>query len=222
MKEGLKHMKLKLFLVLLILVPIPFSCEDKNECLDLYVEPYFDIQDMDFLELNIYSYTRGGILDIKPVEQDYDNMVYPCDSLMMHFAAKTLKFHSQRITKPRFGFIQEAFACNSLQSGYAGTKERVDKIYVSSNYDFDETHNKNDNLSDVIDIFTYDKNGEWISLSDFNKNSPYEAPKRFYLRMKRKPTRSMTQQFVVKYYMYAEQGEAPEYYYISTPVLHVR
>ncbi len=216
--------KLKILLILWILVPLPFACEDKDECLDLYVEPYFDIQNIDFVEVDTYSYTNGNILNIAVTSQDYANQVYACDSMALYFMADELIFHSQHNVKPSFGFIPEAFACNSKRSGYAGTRELVDKIYVSSNYDFDETHKKNDNLSDIIDIFAYTTTGENSLglLSEYNQNSPYEAPKRFYLLIKRKPTKSMTQQFVVKYYMKSNEGEPTEYYIITTPVFQVR
>jgi hypothetical protein len=217
-------MKLKLFLILLIVVPVPFSCEDKNECLDLYVDPYYDIQNISFIEVNTYSYTKGNLLNIESTDQDYDNRVYACDSLALYFMAEDLVFHSQYILKAKFGLTQDAFACNSRRPGYAGTRELIDKIYISSNYDFDETHNKNDNLSDIVDIFAYTTAGanKLMRLSDFNEISPYEAPKRFYLLLKRKPTKSMVQQFVIKYYMLSETGEANEYYITTTPVFHVR
>ena len=48
----MKGIKLKIVLILLMLVPMPFSCTDKNECPDLYVEPYFDIREMKFTEKN--------------------------------------------------------------------------------------------------------------------------------------------------------------------------
>ena len=125
---------------------------------------------------------------------------------------------------PRAGFMQEAFACNSLSPGHAGTRELVDKIYVTSNYAFDDRHDVNYNLDDIIDIFAYSSTGgnKRMSLEEFNKNSPYEAPKRFYLLFKRKPTKSNIQQFVIKYYMKTEPGEANEYYFVTTPVFKVR
>ncbi len=222
----MKSIGLKIALILIILFPVPFSCEDKNECLDLYVEPYFDIQNLVFKEVDLYSFNRGEYLIIEPASQDYAGEVYPCDSLALYFEVPdtSLQFHSQHIITPKAGFMAEAVACNSLRSGYAGTRELIDKIYVSSNYDFDETHNRNDNLSDIIEIFAYSTKGEntRMSLSAYNNNSPYEAPKRFYLLIKRKPTRSKTQQFVIKYYMKTNPGEANEYYIVTTPLLQVR
>jgi hypothetical protein len=161
------------------------------------------------------------------VNQDYAERLYPCDSMALYIVAPdtALLFHSQHIMQPRFGFVQEVFACNAKRNGYAGTRELVDKIYISSNYDFDETHNRNDNLSDITDIFAYtsDITGKgWMPLSDYNKNSPYEAPKRFYLLLKRKPTRSKVQQFVIKYYMKTEPGEPTESYIITTPIFRVK
>ncbi len=222
----MKGIKLKILLILFILVPVPFSCEDKNECLDLYVEPYFDIQGMVFSYVDLYSKGKADNLMFDIVSQDYANTIYPCDSMALYFMVPdtSLLFHSQHIMRSKFSFTPEAFACNAKRNGYAGTRELVDKIFISSNYDFDETHDKDYNLSDIIDIFAYTTNGknEWMSLSDYNKNSPYEAPKRFYLLIKRKPTRSKTQQFVITYYMKTEPGEPTEYYIITTPVFHVR
>ena len=231
----MRGIKLKIALILLMLVPMPFSCVDKNECLDLYVEPYFDIREMDFRYVDMYHeyYVKGKkYLMFDAISQDFSSQVYPCDSMAMYFEATLLSYHAQNIKSPKFGFTQEVFACNSKRAGWAGTRELVDKIYISSNYDFDETHGKNYDLSDIIDIFAYtttvdDKAGDsqkggWMLLSDYNKNSPYEAPKRFYLLIKRKPTLSKTQQFVIKYYMKTEPGEAPKYFIITTPVFKVR
>ena len=227
----MKNIWLKILLILLMLVPAPFSCTDSNECLDLYVEPYFDIQGMVFSHIDMYHrYTVKNkpyiMFDI--FDQDYDNNVYPCDSMALYVKVPDtlLMYHSQHIMKRGFGFTQEAFA-ECKRPGYAGTLEYVDKIYISSNYDFDETHAKDYDLSDIVDIFTYtrdkDKDKEnWMPLREYNNKSPYEAPKRFYLLIKRKPTLSKIQQFVIKYYMLTLTGERTEYYIITTPVFHVR
>ena len=223
----MKDIWLRILLILLMLVPFPFSCKDKNECLDLYVEPYYDIQGMVFSYVD--KYYEYYVKDKKYVKfdsfnQDYDNYVYPCENMALYFKVPDtlLRFHSYHIMKPGFGFTQEAFAA-CKRSGWAGTRELVDKIYISSNYDFDETHPKGYDLSDIVDVFAYTTNGKdsWRSLREYNNNSPYEAPKRFYLMIKRKPTLSKTQQFVVKYYMLTQPGEATEYYIITTPVFQV-
>jgi hypothetical protein len=158
------------------------------------------------------------------ISQDFANIVYPGDSMALYFEQTLLSFHAQNILQPTSGFSSEVFACNPKRNGWAGTRELVDRIHISSNYDFDETHGKNYDLSDIVDIFAYTTNGEngWMRLNDYNSNSPYEAPKRFYLLIKRKPTRSMTHQFVIKYYMKTELDEPPKYFIISTPVFQVR
>ena len=221
----MKGIKLKIILILLMLVPIPFSCTDKNADADLNVEPYYDIVEMDFSHIDKYYITKEETLMFDLFNQDFDNNVYPCDSIAIYVKATLLRYHSQYIPQFRGFFTQEAYAsCDPKRNGCAGTLERVDKIYVSSNYDFDETHGKNYDLSDIIDIFAYNANDpdSWKSLKEYNETSPHEAPKRFYLMIKRKPTLSSTQQFVIKYYMIAEDGKQPEYYIITTPVLHVR
>ena len=220
-------LKLKILLVLIILIPLPFSCEDKNECLDLYVEPYYDIQDMVFAYVDIYYRNKEGKLMFDGISQDYSSQVYPCDSIALYIKVPDteLLFHSNYIVPPKFGFTQEAFACNAKRPGYAGTRELVDKIHVTSIYDFDDTHPISYNLDDIVDIFAYTTisgNEKWMSLSEFNKDSPYEAPKRFHLLITRKPTKSPIQQFVITYTMKNEPGEATEEYIITTPVFHVR
>ena len=220
----MKGIKLKILLVLLMLVPVPFSCKITDDSLDLYVEPYYRILGMAFDGVELYYRTKNGTPMFDSISQDYANQVYPCDSLALYFIAPDtlLMYHSQQI-KTTFGFTQEVFA-DKKRPGYAGTKDMVDKIYISSNYDFDETHNKNDNLSDIVDILPYTPNKKetWMLLQDYNNNSPYAAPKRFYLFFKRKPTISMTQQFVIRYYMKTEPGEKSKYFVITTPVFHVR
>jgi len=145
--------------------------------------------------------------------------------MALHFIApdSMLMYHSQYL-KSSYSLIPEAFASERKRPGYAGTLDLVDKIFISSNYDFDETHNKTDNLSDIVDILPYTPNVKenWMLLSDYNNNSPYVAPKRFVLFIKRKPTRSNLQQFVIRYYIKTNEGETSKYFTIVTPVFHVR
>lgn len=223
----MKGIKLKILLVLLMLVPVPFSCKDSDGCNELEVQPYFSMQDIAFQYVDIYwkNIKTDKLMWVR-VSQDWDNMVYPCDSMAMYFEVPqdALLFHSNNNVKTGLSFTQEVYACNSKRNGYAGTRELVDKIFISSNFDFDETHNKTDNLSDIVDIFAYTTNGieKWIPLDEYNENSPYEAPKRFHLILKRKPTKSMKQQFVIRYNMKNEPGENSKYFVITTPVFNVR
>lgn len=226
----MKGFKLKILLILLILVPlplIPFSCKDKNDCLDLDVEPYYVIEEIDFQDVTLYWINpKDGVPAYKNVSQDFDNTEYPCDSMMLSFEATDLSYQSYyMIPKTGFSFTQELFACEPNRAGYKGSLEMVDKIYISSNYDFDETHKKSDNMSDIVDIFAYSHSGPktWMSLLEYNNNSPYEAPKRFSLYLTRKPTRSKVQQFVIRYLMLPEEpGKAPKYWVITTPKFNVK
>ena len=226
----MKGMKLKILLVLLMLLPVPFSCKDKNECLEFEREPYFSMQNMAFKYIDLYSINqKTNKLMWTAVGQDYENMIYPCDSLAMYFEAPdtSLLFHSRNYKKNYLSFSQELFACNGKRNGWAGTKDSVDKIFISSNYDFDDTHSKDDNLSDIVGILAYTTNSskegdKWVPLDEYNRKSPYEAPKRFYLIIRRKPTKSKTQQFVIKYYMKNEPGETSKYFIITTPIFNVR
>jgi len=183
--------------------------------------------DIKFKYVDLYWINaKSGKLMWNIVSQDYDNTVYPCDSLAMYFEAPdtALLFHSQLIKKNSYNFTSEVLAAEKKRNGYAGTRELIDKIYISSNYDFDETHRKNDNLSDIVKIFAYtnNKSDSWMNLDDYNKLSPYEAPKRFHLLLTRKPTQSSIQQFVIKYYMKNEAGEDSKSFFITSPVFHVR
>jgi hypothetical protein len=190
------------------------------------MEPYYSMLGMIFSYVDVYYRTPSGTPMFGAISQKYDSVVYPCDSMALHFIAPDtmLMYHSQHI-QSSLGFSQEAFACNSQRSGYAGTLDMVDKIYISSNYDFDETHNKHDNLSDIVDILPYtpNKKESWMLLKDYNNYSPYEAPKRFVLFIKRKPTRSKIQQFVVRFNMVTKpEDEKSKYFVITTPEFHVR
>jgi hypothetical protein len=225
----MKGIKLKILLVLLMLVPVPFSCKDTDTCPpELYVEPYFSMQNMAFRYVDLYWINKKTNKPIwERVSQDYDNTVYPCDSLAMYFQVPdtALLYHSQHIIKQRFSFTQEVFACDAKRPGWAGTRDLVDKIYISSNYDFDETHHKGYDLSDIVDIFASTKSkedGGWKPLRDYNNKSPYEAPARFHLLIKRKSTLSPKQQFVIKYYMKTEPGAPSKYFIITTPEFQVR
>ena len=222
----MKGIKLKIALIFLMLVPIPFSCKEKNECLDLYAEPYYNILGMVFTNVDLYYRTITGTpMFTAGISQDYATQEYPCDSMALHFLAPDtmLMYHSQ-LFKPSFSLIPEVYACNTNRSGYAGTQDYVDKIFISSNFDFDETHNRTDNLSDIVDILPYTPNVKenWISLNEYNKNAPHLAPKRFSLFIKRKPTRSNVQQFVIRYYTITKEGGSSKHFDIVTPVFHVR
>lgn len=223
----MKGIKLKITLILLMLVPVPFSCKDMNECRDdLYKQPYYRMLGMVFRDVQIYWRTPQGMPMFDNVSQDYDTHVYPCDSMALYFyVPDTLLMYHANHFKSSFSFTRDALACEPKRDGWSGTRDLVDKIYISSEYDFDETHNKNDNLSDIVDIFVYSsvkEEGGYYLLNDYNKYSPYQAPKRFYLLLKRKPTRSMTQQFVIRYNMKTEAGETNKHFVITTPVFYVR
>ena len=227
----MQGIKLKILLIFLMLLPIPFSCKDYNECSDeLYVEPYFSAQNLVFNHVDQYwinRKTKQIMFDV--VSQDFDYTIYAGDSMALYFQVPNdeLLFHSQIEMRKGFSFTQEAFAaCVTKRSGWAGTRDLVDKIYISSNYPYNEAHGKDYDLSDIVEIFAYNNKDtgkeKWMPLNQYNKNSPYEAPKRFYLLMKSKPTMSKTQQFVVKYYMKTEPGMPSKYFIVTTPIFKIR
>ena len=223
----MKNIWLKILLIFLMLIPIPFSCKDNNECMDLYVEPYYSAQKIIFKHVDKYWVNqKTNTLMFDLVSLEYDTFIYAADSMALYFEAPNdeLLYHSYHERKINFSFTQETYACLSRRAGWAGTRDLVDKIYISSSYPYNEAHGKDYDLSDIVDIFAYSSNevGSWMSLSDYNKKSPYEAPKRFYLLFKSAPTVSKTHQFVVKYYMKNEPGTPSKYFIIETPIFQMR
>ena len=225
----MKGIKLKILLVFLMLIPVPFSCKDNCKMSDgLEVEPYFSMQDLDFEYVDVYYvHKTTQKLMFDAISQDFENIVYTCQNMALYVKAPddALLYHSQNNLKNGFCFTQEVFAsCERKQPGYAGTLDRVDKIFISSNYDFDETHPAGYDMSDIVDIFAYTINGEnsWMLLRDYNASSPYEAPKRFHLLIKTPARLSDVQQFVITYLFYAEPGEPSRQFRIETPVFKVK
>ena len=216
-------------MLILMLIPVPISCLDDDVCLDMYVEPYYRMLDLVFENVEIYYLNDADKpMPLPGVSQDYDTHVYPCDSLLLSFFVPdtSILYHSQNnIMKKGFCYTQEAFACNIDRAGYKGTLDLVDKIHISSNYDFDEKHHAGYDLSDIVDIFAYTKDevsgGKW-NLHQYNENSPHEAPKRFWLLIRQKPTISKVHQFVIRYHLVGQDGTAPREFHIITPVFNVR
>jgi len=225
----MKSIKLKILLIVLMLIPIPFSCKD--QCGEgLPVLPYYELLALSFRHVDTYYYQSNADpkeLKINLISQDFENTLYPCDSMALYFQTPddALKFHSQINLKNGFGFTQEAFAqCPKKQPGYMGTLEKVDKIWISSNFKFDEMHDIDYDLSGIVDILAYTPNGieRMMSLSEYNLLPEKEAPKRFYLLLKRKPTIDKTQQFVIKYNFLTEPGKPSKSFTVETPVFLVR
>jgi hypothetical protein len=228
----MKGFTLKLLLIVLMLVPVvPFSCVDK--CMEdnlLYRQPFFQMQDLVFAYVDEYSINKKtGKLDFKAISRDYENFVYTSINMAMYFQAPdtALLFHDTIIVKNniknRFSLMPEAIACNRRQNGYAGTLDLVERIRISSEYDFDETHLAYYDMSDIVRIFAYTTNGEnsWADLDVYNQNSPYEAPKRFYLLLKRNPTLSKIHRFRVRYVLRTPEGKTREFE-VRTPLFNVR
>ena len=221
----MKNIWLKILLIILMLIPVPFSCKDNNECMDLYVEPYFSAQGMYFKWVDKYwvNLKTNGIM-FSAVSQDYPNTEYAADSLALYFQVPDtmLLYHSKNTIKSNFSFTQQVFACN--RPGWAGTRDLVDKIYIKTKYAYDESHGAGYDMSDIVKIFAYTLDGKnsWMELSEYNKNSPYEAPKRFHLLIKGKPTQGKMQQFEVIYYMKNEPGVQSKYFIMETPLFQLR
>ena len=220
--------KLKIVFILLMLIPLPFSCVDTENCIDLDVLPYYKVRGLVFDGVDNYfiNPSTKKLMPLK-VSQDYEKYVYSCDSMALFFKVPdtSLRYHAQIDIKRFRGFTREAFACNVNRPGYKGTFDLIDKIFISSNYDFDETHLAGYDLSDIVDIFAYtidENDGGFWSLTDYNEQSPQIAPKRFYLLLKRNARLSPIQQFVVRYHLLGEDGGPPTEFRVETPVFNVR
>ena len=226
----MKTVKIKIALILLMLIPIPFSCMEDCLNLDLYAEPHWRMMGLAFNSAELYEINQVSKKP-RPIKasQDYDTYVYPCDSLALYFVVPDtmLLFHSQNnnFFKNGFPFTQNVLAaCDNKRPGYMGTLDKVDKIFIYSKYDFDETHLAGYDLSDIVDILAYtiDENeGGFWNLNEYNARAPHTAPKRFYLLIKRKARLSDLQQFVIYYYVVRQNGQINEFR-VETPLLKVR
>ena len=220
----MKGIKIKIFLILLMLVPVPYGCKDKCQDMDdlRYVLPYWQMQDLQLEHVNLwYINTRTGKPMFGRVSNEFENHTYSCENMALYIVApnEALRFHAQNNFKSGFSFSQEAFACNRRQPGYDGTLDLVYKIYISSNYDFSETHLARMDMSDIVDIFAYTNKGDesWMSLEEYNRTAPHEAPKRFHLLIKRPARLSNKQQFVIRFLFHNEPGEASREFEIKVP-----
>ena len=222
----MKSIKLKIVFILFLLIKVPFSCINDDGCLELEVMPYYKMMDLAFKSVE-YFYINPKSQKPMPqkVSQDFDTYFYACDSMMLYFEvpAAALLFHAQN-NNIRKGFgLTEAIACEL--PGHLGTLDKVDKIFISSKYDFDETHLAGYDLSDIVDIFAYtieEEDGGFMLLGDYNESSPHTAPKRFYLLLRRKARLSEVQQFVITYHLMGEEGEDPREFRVETPRFNVK
>ena len=224
----MKGIFLKVFFILLMLIPLPFSCSEDCVLMELDVLPYFQMQALAFKYVDKYtinSKTEKPMFE--RISQNFATTQYTCENMALYFQVPDdeLHFHSHNNVKKGFSFMQEAFACNQKQPGYAGTRDLIDKIFISTVYDFDDLHQKGYNIEDIVDIFAYTANGEFekaISLEDYNSMPPSEAPKRFYIMIRVPASLSPVQQFIVRYFLMPREGEqAAVYFEAKTPVFNV-
>ena len=223
----MKSIKLRIVLILLMLIQVPFSCMDRDICLDLEHMPYYKMMDLVFQNVELYFINPVSEKPQPiPVSQEYDTFIYPCDSLMLFFRVPdtALLYHANhKLIRNGFEITQTAYACE--RPGYLGTLDKVDKIFISSRYDYDELHLAGYDLSDIVDIFVYSENeeeGGFWRLSDYNEQSPHAAPKRFFLLFTRKARLSEIQKFDITYHLLAREDEEPREFRIETPTLRVK
>ena len=225
----MKSIKFKIFLVLVMLIPLPFSClDDSSTCLDLYAPPYWRMMGMVFNGIDEYYINPNSE---KPmfniISQDFENFIYPSDSIALEFIVpnEMLQFHAQNTMRKGFSMTQEAFACNPDRPGYQGTLDLVERIHISSNYDFDEMHPAGFDLTDIVDIFVYtqdEESGGFRPLREYNEMMPHIAPKRVYLLLTRNARLSPIQQFVVRFHLMEIEGRPARHFTVETPVINVK
>ena len=224
----MKRIKFKIFLVLLMLIPLPFSCIDESACLDLTPPPYWRMLGLVFDGIDEYHINpNSGKPMFDRISQDFENFVYPSDSIALHLVVpeSMLQFHTQSPVKKGFSLTQEVLACNPDRPGYQGTLDLIERIHISSNFDFDEMHPAGYDLTDIVDVFVYTQDvtsGGFRPLREYNNTAPHVAPKRLYLLITRNARLSPQQQFVVRYHMKEQEGTPPREFRVETPIINVK
>ena len=225
----MNKIKYKILLVLLLLLPIPYSCIDESACLELNMPPYYRMMGLTFGSIQLYHINP---ISEKPlfdrISQEYETFVYPSDSLALYIMVPDtmLQFHAHNPLRKRFSLTQDVLACETNRPGFKGTLEMLERIHITSNFDYDEMHPAGSDLRDIVDIFVYaqdDEVGGFWSLRDYNENLlPQPAPKRLYLLLTRNARLSPQQQFVIRYHLMGQAGRDPREFRVVTPVINVK
>ena len=223
----MKIIKIKIFLVLLMLIPLPFSCLDESTCLDLYVPPYWRMTGLEFGGINRYHLQQNGMPLFGAISQDYADFVYPVDSMAIGIVVPEpfLQFHAQNTTRKGFSLTQDVLACTPDRPGFKGTLDLIERLHVTSNFDFDETHSAEMDLTDIIDVFVYtqdETSGGLRPLREYNNTMPHVAPNRVFLLFTRNARISPQQQFVITIHLKEREGFPARHFTVETPIINVK
>jgi len=145
-------MKLKtIVLTLFLVVGISFqNCTDDPICSCPEVLDFFDIQDMDVINIKEEEPNRrstivsGDIIDFN--EYGFLNLSFDVDFIAM-----------QESRWSNFSLIPSAFACSCLGDGSLGSKEeRIKELTIITLNDFDADHLEQDTINDLFEVLNID------------------------------------------------------------------
>ena len=194
-------MKKQISLIILVFILGHFSC-NKSSCDGerLKSPPYYDIKG---LRNDISRITRNSV---KPVENDtiaYHNLSLRINADVNYYFTK----------RNGINFGNLAFACEPQPHGYLGTKEMLEDLIITSNFDFDDLHPKGSNLKDLFSVLDDNKN---ISLTEYLSKKPLVAPQYLHLRLRKKPT-TENQKFKIAMYLSTD-----EQYFTETITIKIK
>jgi hypothetical protein len=140
-------------LVLLLLLFINFiscvPCNDVNSSL----KKYFDIRGISTVSSN--SYTEKSIKEEQSI---------PIQDYRLYIMLKT-KFYS------RYGDKKvSALVCSTITPvGQDGTEEKIKYIKITADENYDEKHNANQLINDIVTVYPYSKAlDDYLSMTDFS------------------------------------------------------
>jgi len=119
-----------------------------------------------------------------------------------------------------FSFISSAYACDPVPPS---TDDKIEKIEIFSNLDFNSNNLKGKNLVKLFDIIVKDYfKGiiyEKFDLSDYLATTPSVPSEEMILVLKESPEITADYEFIIKYY---QNGEKLDYFEFITNPIEIR
>lgn len=144
----------------------------------------------------IYSENSDPRLSLNEIEND--SVDYDSYSILIIPEQET--FFAQNNNSWNFSWIQTAKACSPITPM---TDEKIDRIFILSEKDFDPNHRSGTDLGEFFEIIIFDyANGiyhEKYSLEDYLATNP-TVPNEMTLILKTQPAITTDFQFLVKFY----------------------
>lgn len=172
------------------------SCSYENDDCDSF-DNQFKINDLNINTFEMtYHDTISNMYDFKRITE---NDTISFEKLYLELDPVKELFYAQNTTKS-FSFISAAYACSppvpySLSS--------IDKIEITCDKDFDNTHKAGEDLSSLFDVMILDlyKNINYhrLDLNDFIVLKP-NAKDKLYLILKKAPEKTDTYKFKISYW----------------------